>query len=259
MSRLELGSRLGGVLALVLAAAVGCGPNAETKRPPEPEHDAVYSVRMARSLFKAGRVSEALTTLDEAIAREPDNASLHNYYGSLCLQSGRYEAAVGALQRALEVDPYLTDAHNALGIVYLELGRNDEAEEQFRTALADPAYPTPHKVYLNLGLLYGSQGRDTEAIESFRQSVGIDPDYFKAHFHLASALDRIGKLSEAAREYEVAEPQFKNDGEYWYRRGFAYYRLGQEGNALESLQRVRTVSPGSESAARPDELLDLLD
>ena len=198
-------------------------------------------------------------TLDEAIDREPDNAALHNYYGLLCLQSGRNDVAVGSLQRAIELDPYLTDARNVLGTVYLELGRTEEAEEQFRRALEDPAYPTPEKVYLNLGLLYDSQGRDDEAVESFRKSVGIDPEYHKAHFHLASALDRVGNLSEAAREYEVAEPAFKNDGEYWYRRGFAYYRLGREGHALESLQRVQVVAPGSESAARADELLELMD
>ena len=219
----------------------------------------MHSVRLARSLFRAGRVGEALATLDTAIAREPDNASLHSYYGLLCFQAGRNEAAVEALQRAIEVDPYLTDAHNVLGTVYLELGRTVEAEQQFRTALEDPAYPTPEKVYLNLGLLYDSQGREDEAVGSFRQSVGIAPDYHKAHFHLASALDRVGKLAEAAREYEVAEPAFKNDGEYWYRRGFAYYRLGRAGNALESLQRVRVVAPGSASAARADELLELLD
>ncbi len=258
MNRLERGHRLGGVLALVLAVSVGCG-SSETKRPPVREPDALHSVRMAQSLFRAGRVSEALAELDEGIAREPDNAQLHSYYGLLCLQSGRLENAVESCQRALEIDPHLTDAHNTLGTVYLELGRTADAEEQFRKALEDSAYPTPEKVHLNLGLLYDSQGRDTEAVESFRMSVGIDPQYYKAHFHLASTLDRIGKLDEAAREYEVAEPAFKNDGEYWYRRGFAYYRLGREGNALESLQRVRVVAPGSESAARADELLELLE
>ncbi len=69
MSRLELGSRLGGILALLLAVSVGCGPGPETKRPPEKEPDALHSVRMAQSLFRAGRVSEALATLDAAIAR----------------------------------------------------------------------------------------------------------------------------------------------------------------------------------------------
>ena len=173
MNRIARGHRLSGALALVLAVSMGCSPNSETKRPLEQDHDAVYSVRMARSLFKGGRVGQALATLEAAIAREPDNASLHNYYGVLCFQSGRLELAAEALQRALEVDPYLTDAHNNLGTVYLELGRIAEAEEQFRKALEDPAYPTPEKVYLNLGLLYGSQGRDKESVESLRKSEKV--------------------------------------------------------------------------------------
>ena len=50
-----------------------------------------------------------------------------------------------------------------------------------------------------------------------------------------------------------------NDGEYWYRRGFAYYRLGETDRSRESLLRVRAVAPGSESAARADELLSVMD
>lgn len=262
MNSVERGHRWGVFLALALVVLVvqaGCaGPGAQKKQP-EQAPDAMHSVRLANSQFSGGRVSEALATLDAAILLEPDNATLHNYYGLLCLQAGRYESAVAPLQRALEIDPYLTDAHNVLGTVYTELGSVVEAEQQFRKALEDPAYPTPEKVYMNLGLLYGSQGRNTEAVKSFRKSVGIAPDYLKAHFHLASILDQIGNLKEAATEYEVAEPAFRNDGEYWYRRGFAYYRLGRTGAALDSLSRVRAVAPGSESAARAAELLEMLD
>ncbi len=57
----------------------------------------------------------------------------------------------------------------------------------------------------------------------------------------------------------MAEPAFRNDGEYWYRRGFAYYRLGEKDKARDSLIRVRSIAPGSESAARADELLNVMD
>jgi hypothetical protein len=38
-----------------------------------------------------------------------------------------------------------------------------------------------------------------------------------------------------------------------------YYRLGDTQKALDSLVRVRTVAPGSESAAQAEQLLELLD
>lgn len=243
------------VLSL-LVALVGCGGKpAPTTKPPD---DTAYHVRLANSLLNGGRAGEAIATLDEAIGKEPDNPALYNFKGQICLRAGRYEEAVEALNKALEVDPQLTDAHNNLGAAYMELDRTGEAQQQFEKALADPGYPTPEKVYLNLGLLFASQGRDREAIEAFRQSVGIDPKYFKAHYQLASILERIGELIEAAREYEVAEPSYRQSGEYWFRRGMTYYLLDDRQKAKDSLLRVRSVAPGSASAAKADDLLETL-
>jgi tetratricopeptide (TPR) repeat protein len=245
------------LLGLWLTAG-GCGGGKAPQKQPI-EHDKVYCVRMAESQFNGGRVSEALATLQEAIGRFPDDASLHHRYGLYCLQAARYDEAIAAFTQSLELDPHLTDSHNNLGIVYLELGEFGRAESEFYKVLEDPAYPTPHLTELNLGLLYAEQGREDEAVAHLRRAVGIDPKFFKGHFHLASVLDQIGQLLEAAREYEVAEPAFRNDGEYWYRRGFTYYRLGEEEKARESLLRVRAIAPGSESAARADQLLSVLD
>jgi len=244
-------------MLILVGGVVACGSRA-TQRP-STEQSTSQSVQLARSLAKAGRTKEALDTLAAAIERDPDNGGLHNYYGVICFQAGRYEEAEAAFLEALEVDPYLTDSHNYLGSVYMELNRPADAEHEFLRALEDPGYPTPEKVHVNLGLLYASQGRDEEAIQAFRRSVGIDPKYLKAHYHLASMLERIGDLLEAAREYEVAEPAYRADGEYWYRRGMTYYLIGDTSRALEALTRVRSVAPGSESAARADELLSILE
>jgi type IV pilus biogenesis/stability protein PilW len=247
------------VLAAVAiqAGASGCAGHGPTGKQP-PEQDAGYQIRMARSLLNAGRVNEALSTLQEAIEANPGNASLHNFYGQICLFGGRLEEAERALRRALEVDPYFTDAHNNLGTVLMEQGYPSEAEDELRMALADPVYPTPEKVYLNLGLLYKSQGRDAEALEALRRSVEIAPKYYKAHYELAALLERSDRVAEAAREYEVAEPGHRDSGEYWYRRGMTYYRLGDRQKARDSLNRVHVVAPGSESAVLADELLGIM-
>jgi superkiller protein 3 len=214
-----------------------------------------HRMRLAESLLSAGRVSEAFVQMDQAVEAEPSNPTLRLQYGQLCLRAGRYPEAEAAFLKALELDRNLTDAHNYLGTVYHELGRHSDAEREYKIALADPAYPSPELVYLNLGLLYGDVGRDPEAVDALRKAVGIAPKYYKAHFYLAEALERTDKLEEAAREYEVAEPGFRNSGDYYYRRGFACYRLGQMVEAREALSRVLLVAPGSESAAHADELL----
>ncbi len=258
MSRRTAGT-LWAAFCVVALALGGCAGGKASPKSKPIVHDKSYSLQLAQSQFNAGRVSEALATLDEAIERSPDDAGLYHVYGTYCLRGGRHAQAIAAFGRALALDPHLTDARNSLGVVYLMQQRYPEAEAELLRALEDPAYPTPQEPYLNLGLLYAEQGRDQEALEALRRSVGIDPKYFKAHFHLASILDRVGNLLESAREYEVAEPGFRNDGEYWWRRGFAYYRLGHAEKARDSLLRVRAVAPGSESAARADEILAVLD
>ncbi len=220
--------------------------------------DMANKIRMAQAYLQSGRTKEALDELDQAILAAPNNAGLRNFYGQVCFMTGRNETAEAALRKALELDPDLTDAHNNLGALYDRMGRKDDAEREYRLALAAPAYPTPEKVHLNLGLLYASQGRDEEAIHEYRKAVELSPKYYQAHFELAALLDRTGRLDEAVREYEVAAPGYSSSGDYFYRLGFGYFRIGDRSRAREKLTRAIEISPGSEAAAKSDELLKVL-
>ena len=113
-------------------------------------------------------------------------------------------------------------------------------------------------IYLNLGMLYRTQGLDEKGIEQLRRAVQIDPRYFKAHFELALALESVGQFDEALDELVVAEPAYRMDGTYWYRRGFLEFRLQRENKALDSLRRCLDVSPGSPAAAQARELMGII-
>lgn len=248
---------LGGTLFVLAAAIAGCAPRASAPKR-DPEVETANRIRMAQANLQAGRTKEALEVLEQAIRSEPANAGLRNYYGQVCFMTGRNEAAETAYREALALDPDLADAHNNLGALYDRMGRKDEAEREYRKALDAPAYPTPEKVHMNLGLLYASQGRDEEAIRELRLSVEQNPKYFQAHFELASLLDRTGRLEEAVREYEVAAPGYSASGDYYYRVGFGYFRLGDRQKARERLSRAIEISPGSEAAAKSDDLLKVM-
>jgi len=243
--------------AVLLAASVsGCGA-AKTK-PKDPASEAATQIRLAESYFSAGKVNEALGILEKAAASQPQNAPLRNYYGQLCFLAGRNAEAEKSFTQALELDPHLTDARNNLGAVYDATGRKDEAERQFLQVLADPSYGSPEKARLNLGILYLSEGRTDEAISQLRQAVEINPKFWRGHFELASALDKAGLIEEAAREYEVAAPDYKGNGEYQYRIGLAYMKPDQPGKAREHFSRCQELSPGSESASKAYDLMKML-
>ena len=241
---------------LALAASFACGG---TKKPPSnPNIEAGKSIRLADSYYRAGRVSEALDIIDKAITEDPKNPSVRNFAGQLNFFAGRNEEAEKQFLEALKIDAYMTDARNNLGALYAATGRQELAEQEFKKALADAAYPTLEKVNLNLGLLYSSQARQDEAIASMRRAVEINPKFWRGHYELASVLDKAGRLDEALREYMVASPDYKLDGEYHYRLGLAYMKDQQPGKAREHLSLCQQLAPGSENASRALDLLKML-
>lgn len=243
---------------LVLCGAASCTGKKPAHSKPA-ELTTTEKARMADSMLNAGRVREALAILEEALQEMPDNPQLRKFYGYACFRAGRLDDAEKALLSALELDPYLTDARNFLGAVYDQQGRPSDAEREWKKALEDPSYPTPELLYLNLGVLYAGQSRDAEAIEMLRKSVEINPRFYQGHYELASILERTDQLEEAAREFEVAAPAYRNVGEYYYRLGLTYLRLKQNDKAREALGRALTVAPGSPSAAQAGDLLKMLE
>lgn len=253
------GCRTGALVAVMLAvlAGPGCGGRPAPART-EPKMENPQRVRLAESYARAGKMADAVDVLAEAVAEDPSNASLQNYYGQFLFLAGRYGPAESAFRKALSLDSYLTDAHNNLGALLDRTGRKDEAIDEFKTALADPAYPTPQKVWLNLGMTYASQGRSLEAIRAFRQAVEIDPKFYRAHYELASELDKTGQTEEAVRLYEVAAPEFRQDATYHFRLGMAYVKLNDRDKARQHLNKVLELSPGSENAVKAADLLKVL-
>jgi type IV pilus biogenesis/stability protein PilW len=245
--------------ALVLGAAILSACGGTQKEPKkDPVTDAASKIRVAEAYLRVGRYQDALDTVNQAIALQPQNGGLRNFLGQSYFLAGRFDQAEAAFRKALELDPYLSDAHNNLGALYDRTGRKEQAEKEFQKALADPGYATPEKAHLNLGRLYASQGRQDDALRSMRRAVEINPRFSQGHFELASHLDQIGKLEEAVREYEVAAPDYRGTGDFQYRLGFAYFRLGDREKAKEHLARVLEVSPGSDNAAKAGELLKMI-
>ena len=75
------------------------------------------------ALERAGRVEEALSAYDEAIALKPDHAPAFNNRGLALLAAKRAAEALASFDRALAIDPNYADALSNRGLVLLELKR----------------------------------------------------------------------------------------------------------------------------------------
>ena len=119
-------------------------------------------------------VEEALSHFDAALAAattDGERAVIHNKRGIAYVQARNIEAAVNAFLAALEIEPHVPAIVN-VGNLLLEAGDVDEAIVHYEAALRlDDEYATAH---LNLGVAYKRIGRRSDAVREFRRANRLD-------------------------------------------------------------------------------------
>ena len=187
---LELNNDLPGAQQLLGFALLSAG-YAKEAIPYLKKVDALDALGVAQ--LKAGKLDEATTNLQAALAKRPGDVDLLYYLGR----------ATGLLsQQAFEqlrtTDPDSGRAHQILGETYAVLHNADGAEKEFREALR--RQPQIRGVHLELGELYAGVSQWGKAETEFRAEASLQPGDFEAAFLLGNSLLQQGKVKEARLE-----------------------------------------------------------
>ncbi len=151
-------------------------------------------------------------------------------------------------------------AYAAQGLLALRRREPDEALLNLRRAI--DARPAPDgSDYLRLAEAYAMKGDAPHAQEAFRRAESIGPPPVAeaarkqvallaepgsgstAQFQHARALEKEGKLAEAAAAYEIALRENPNLAEAWHNLGLVYYRLGDYSRSAQSLREAVRRKP----------------
>jgi spermidine synthase len=91
---------------------------------------------LARLLYEAGKVDEALKLAQRAVAMAPQDGVVLTDYGSIMFMQGDLKAALGALEKAVSVLPDYPAAHYHLGVAYEAAGEGKRARAHLEKALS---------------------------------------------------------------------------------------------------------------------------
>lgn len=86
-------------------------------------------------MFYPNQPATALKDLDEAIRREPQNATYYNRRGGLLFETNNFERAIADFDRAITLDRTLAQAYGNRGLAKYWLNQQDAAAEDFRQCL----------------------------------------------------------------------------------------------------------------------------
>jgi len=181
---------------------------AEKLDPTEPEP--AYALGLL--YLQAGRYEDAARELNASLKLRPENGDGWATLGSVYNNLGKLPEAVSALQEAIRQMPDQPDPRLTLAAVLVKQNQTAEATAERKKA-ADLMRANMNRqraeVACHSGTSLLKDGKLDDAIVEFRNALSYDQNYTDAHLGLADALQRQGKLVEAAQERQKAQSSAK--------------------------------------------------
>ena len=190
---------------------------------------------LGKAYLRAKNYAGVTSVFKQIMAIQPDSAAAHAMMGMAYDKLYREDDAIKEYQAAETSDPSYPGVHTALGLIYWRSDNYDSAEREFRAELAH--YPADPIANCTLGRILRRHNQTAEAIHylhaalmenhtyldallelgeaeiaaqqpdaaipPLQQAVTLKPDDAEAHFILGSALIKIGRSSEGAKERAI--------------------------------------------------------
>ncbi len=216
-------------------------------------------LRLADALYAAGRTAEARKEYEVLLAADAGMAAAHYGLGR-CLQGPE---AVAALERAVALFPRYGAARFALAGVYRQMGKRAEAERVLAgyerdkltaPAMADPAMEAVAALDASsAGMMRGAQalerqGRLAEAAALIEKALGADEKLTQGWVNLISIYARIGRADRAEEAYRKAIALSPNSAEAYYNYGVLCAGMDRVAEARTAFERSVELDPSHAEA-----------
>ena len=137
---------------------------------------------------------------DQQLLTRPADSYLLNRKGQVLERLGRVGEAMTSFERAVALAPDTPSYHFNLARVETALGRMDRAAAEYREVVR--LQPDDFGARYTLALALQKNGDEEAAIPEFQKAVALAPTEPKAHLGLGVSLERVGRVSEAVPEYQ---------------------------------------------------------
>ena len=191
------------------AAAGGGKPSADdAKKHAERVERVKTTFKEAADATNEGRYDEAIAKFNAVLVDIPNCTDCLNNLGTVYTRQKDWAKAEESFKKSIAIDPTKAmDAYNGLANAYNLQGKTKEAQEALaeatKLATSAPAGGGSATALYNAGIMAWNGNDFAKANELFTQAVKNDPTHAESHFMLGRVLINLGKLGEAATEFET--------------------------------------------------------
>jgi len=162
------------------------------------------------TLTNEGKYDEALVKFNAVIAEVPKCFDCYNNIGTIYVRKQDWAKAEESFKKALELNPESVESYNGLATVYNAQKKFKEAQQasaeatKRMTGAAGAAGGAGNADGLyNAAVISWNSNDFVKANELLTEAIKINPTHAEAHFMLGRVLINLGKLGEAATEFET--------------------------------------------------------
>lgn len=200
-----------------------------------PHHLALIQL-IALTLTQLQQYQKAAHVVIQAIARDPNEASLHNTLGNIYARQGKHDEAIAEYQRAITLQPDYPSAYTNLGNSYAQRQDMKKAKQQYEKALSiDSDYPDAS---FNLARLLVATHHTKDAINALENTIRIAPTHAAAHGLLGKIYLEQNANEKAAQHLEHRIRIQPQHTETYLPLACAYMQLQQHEKAQELLENI---------------------
>ena len=183
----------------------------------------------------------ALTTINNAIAKDSNNAQLRDYQSIIYTAKGDTAQAINSLETAIDIFPnpqYII----GLGALYAQT-KNPMALAMADALLAANKAGAEKEAYFIKGLYYSYKNEKEKAIPFFDKCISINYTFMDAYLEKSIALYDLKKYAEAATLLEKAVTLQNNFDRGYYYLGRCFEKLNKKEDAIEAYQMALRYDP----------------
>jgi tetratricopeptide (TPR) repeat protein len=157
---------------------------------------------MALSLERLGRLSAALNFYERAWKLDPSDAEIYLNLGMVAWKLDMLDGAEKFLRLHNKMAPKSVAGVSNLAGLLRDMQKFEDSVELLRAAI----YATPENAELwnSLGTTLLESGEPEQAITFYQEAARLKPDYARAHYNMAFALDLMGDNAEAITHFRKA-------------------------------------------------------
>ena len=188
----------------------------------------------------------ALGYLAHAREIEPQNASIHFFWGMVSVQLNLEEEAYQALKKAVALDPNNAYYNYALGAVAMQREESSEAIPYFQKYCQ--LKPHDPRGLLALGSAYFTSHDDDQA-EKVLAPIADNPEVAAgARYYLGKIANQKGNFPEAVAQLQMALKAYPNYADAYAERGLVHLKQRDYPDARSDLLKALAINPDSFTA-----------